>query len=291
MKRLESAGKRLLFPPPALALPIVVLGMGLLIYVFSMGLDDTPLSYAAYLLSAYALVIVCARVPRAITMGKRVRRNEYVGRLLGDYALRTHAALRLGLLLNLAFAVFKLAAGIFYGSGWLVALGFYYAVLALMRFFLLRRIRGGGAQSLLSQYRTYRLTGAMMFALSAGMTAIIFQVVRDNRTYSYPGMVIYAFAAYAFYKIIMAAVNLIRRRRQPDPLFSAARYLNLAVAMMSVFSLQTALISTFGGSSDAFRLRMNAISGSVICIGILLIAAMMVIRGGKAVRALQIHHE
>ncbi|MDO5378510.1 MAG: hypothetical protein Q4G52_09270 [Clostridia bacterium] len=289
MKLLKSIGKQLLFPPLALALPLVLLAFGLLMYVFSAGLDGTPIAYAAYALSAYALVVACASIPRALRLAGLIRRNAHVSRFLNDYAFRTQTALRLGLLLNLAFAAFKFVAGALYGSYWLIALGLDYAVLALMRFFLLRRLQKTPAQpdarSLLQQYKTYRLTGALMFALNIVMSAIILQVVLDNRTYSYPGTIVYAFAAYAFYKVITAAVNLIRRRKRAEPLFAAARCLNLAVAMTSIFSLQTALLSMFGGS-DAFRLIMNAASGCALCMGILLIAVMMVIRGTSAIRRL-----
>lgn len=211
-----------------------------------------------------------------VRLCRRIRQSESVNRLMGDYALRTHTSLCLGLALNLAFAAFKLAAGKLYGSYWFVALGFYYTVLALMRFLLLRGLHAKAAQPD-RRLRTYRLTGALMFALNVGMGAIIFQVVRDNQTYRYPGFIIYAFAAYAFYKIISAAVALIRRRGRDDPLLAAARCLNLAVAMMSLFSLQTALLSTFG-NDEGERLIFNAVSGGVICLSILCIALWMVAR-------------
>ena len=174
-----------------------LLGAALLTYVFVAGLADTPLAYAAYTLSFYALVLACACIPRLIRLSERARENEHVSRFLSDYAFRTYATLGLGLLLNLGFAAFKLAAGAVYRSYWLVALGFYYAVLALMRFFLLRRLGGlrPCAPNLLAQYRTYRLTGALMLALNLVMSTIILQVVRDNQTYSYPGTIIYAFGA------------------------------------------------------------------------------------------------
>lgn len=289
-QRFASLGRRLLFPPLPLVALTVLTAAVLLNYVFLRGQEDTPLAYAAYTLSAYALMIACTAAPGAIRALKRIQgQNEYIHRFVSDYAFRMHATLSLGLALNLAFAVFKSVAGLVYGSYWLIALGFYYAMLALMRFFILRRVRRDGAEpgSLPTQYKTYRLTGALMFALNVGMTAIIVQVVRDNRTYSYPGTIVYAFGAYAFYKITMAVVNLIRRRRESSPLFSAARQLNLAAAMMSIFSLQTALLSMFGGESGSFRLVANAATGSVICLSCLFIAVRMVISSTNAIRALR----
>lgn len=114
----------------------------------------------------------------------------------------------------LVFFSAALLMGIVYRSYWLMALGVYYAVLALMCFFLLRGLGSEGtcAASPAAQCRAYHLTGAMMLVLGMVMSAIIFQIVRDNQTYRYPSVVIYAFAAYAFYKIILAVINLIRRR-------------------------------------------------------------------------------
>ena len=85
----------------------------------------------------------------------------------------------------------------------------------------------------------------------------------------------------------MAAVNLILRRRRDDPLFAAARCLNLATAIVSVFSLQTALLSAFGTEKPAFRLIANAASGTAVCAAILLMAVMMVRTGSRSLRSLQ----
>lgn len=289
MKQAKSLGRLLLFPPLPIVLPIALLSAGLLAYVFAEGLENTALACAAYALSAYALAITCAAIPRALRLGRQLRRNALVDRYVSDYAFRTHLTLRAGLLLNLAFAAFKLCTGIVYASYWLIALGVYYALLAMIRFLLLRR--QGEADDctaeLSAQYRASRLTGVLLLALGVVMSAIILQVVRDNQTYSYPGTIIYAFGAYAFYRIIMAAVNLIRRRGHDAPLFAAARCLNLATAIVSVFSLQTALLSAFGTEEPTFRLIANAASGTAVCASILLIAVTMVIKSSRSLRSLQ----
>ena len=289
MKQLKAIAKTLLFPPLAVVLLLVPLSCGLLVYVFASGQEDTALAYAAYALSAYALVLACAAVPRVLRLGGQLRQNALVDRVVSDYAYRTHLMLRIGLLLNLGFAAFKLCTGVIFASYWLIALGVYYALLAMIRFFLLRRQgeAGAAAVDLAAQYRAYRLTGVLLLGLGVVMSAIIFQVVRDNRTYSYPGSIIYAFGAYAFYKIIMAAVNLIRRRGRDTPLFAAARCLNLATAIVSVFSLQTALLSAFGTEEPVFRLVANAASGTAVCAAILLMAMVMIRRGNRSLRSLR----
>ncbi len=286
MKRLKALLKKLLLPPLFAVAALALLSAVLLGYVFASGQAETPLAYAAYALSAYALVLVCAAVPRMMRLGRQLRRHALVDRLMSDYAFRMHLMLRVGLVLNLGFAAFKLCTGVVFASYWLIALGVYYALLALIRFLLLRRQgeAGAAAADLAAQYRAYRLTGVLLLGLGVVISAIIFQVVRDNRTYSYPGTIIYAFGAYAFYRIIMAAVNLIRRRGRDNPLFAAARCLSLATAIVSVFSLQTALLSTFGTEEPVFRLAANAASGTAVCAAILLMAVMMIRRSSRCLR-------
>lgn len=289
MKNGKALGKRLLFLPLPLILPLDLVAGGLLIHAFLANWEGTPTAYAAFTLSAYTLVVSCAALPRLHRLALLLRAQPPVHRFLSDYAFRTHTMLRVGLLLNLAFAAFKLCTGAVYASYWLAALGVYYAVLALIRFLLLRRLTGTPAQasSPASRHRACRTTGVMLLVLGVVMSAIIFQVVRDNQTFRYPGSIIYAFGAYAFYKIILAAVNLIRRRGRDDPLLAAARCLSLATAMVSVFSLQTAMLSTFEAEQPAFRLTANAASGTAVCMGFLLIAVTMIVRSTRAIRALQ----
>ena len=57
--------------------------------------------------------------------------------------------------------------------------------------------------------------------LGVAMSGMIVQMVRDGRTYSYPGVVIYAMAAYVFYNLTVTTVNLARLRRQQDWLLAA----------------------------------------------------------------------
>lgn len=64
-----------------------------------------------------------------------------------------------------------------------------------------------------------------MLLLSLAMAGMIVQMVLQNEGYSYPGTVIYASAAYTFYSLVLAAVNL--GRRTAGLLLSAAKIVNL----------------------------------------------------------------
>ena len=54
-----------------------------------------------------------------------------------------------------------------------------------------------------------------------------------------------AVALYTFYTTIMAVVNLVRDRKSGSPVMAAARGVNLAAALVSMLSLETAMLTQF----------------------------------------------
>lgn len=69
MKRVWERAKRYLFPSWRWTPPLAAVSAAGLYLVFTQGLEDTPLAYAVYLLSAYGLT---AAVGLAVRAGRRV---------------------------------------------------------------------------------------------------------------------------------------------------------------------------------------------------------------------------
>jgi len=246
--------------------------------------------YVAYLYSTYALAVVCAWLPGATGRLKKrcigaVERSaiahpgvEKLCAMVGDPERRMRSLLAPALAFNLVYAAFKLLAGIWLGSWWMIAAGIYYAVLASLRYSLLRTFfargsREGGERG----WTAYRNTAIRMLFLTVAMNGIIIQTVRLGRAYRYPGALIYAFALYAFVKIIVAATALIRKRREENVIFSASRCISFACGLMSMLALQTALIDRFG-DEEAFARTANALFGAFMCVAMLCVCGHMLYR-------------
>ena len=131
--------------------------------------------------------------------------------------------------------------------------------------------------------RVYRRCGVLMFALNLAMTAIAAQMVWQNRAYRYPGTLIYASAAYTFYCSGSAAASAVKAHRMHDPVHAAAKMLGLAGALMSVLTLQTAMLAQFGGDA-AMRRTMNAVTGACVCSLVFCMAVFMAVRGNILLR-------
>ena len=164
---------------------------------------------------------------------------------------------------NIVFSAYYLVFGIVDGSWWLLALGVYYLILSAVRFVVLK-CKGGE--------RFLRcFTGWMLMALSLPLAAtVILSVVRD-RGHKIHTIVMIAIAAYAFTRITLATVNLIRSRRSTSDRVVTLRRISFADAFVSIFALQRSMLVSFEGMTEAQIRIMNAVIGSLVCVTVFLL--------------------
>ena len=83
----------------------------------------------------------------------------------------------------------------------------------------------------------------------------------------------------------LAAVNLIRFRRYGSPLLSAAKAINMTAALVSMLSLEAAMLDRFGGNDpDLFRETMLGVTGVAVYAAVLAISVFMLVRSGRALK-------
>lgn len=194
---------------------------------------------------------------------------------------RAEMMLYVSLAFNLVYAAFNLIMGGWFHSPWIIGLGAYYGMLAVMRFLLMRRLRKGTDDQ---SWAAYRGTAFLLLALTIVISGIITATYHLKKTYDYPGMLVYAFAAFAFGKIISVSVSLIKKRREENRVLAAARCVSFAHALMSILALQVALINRFGADDPGFAHVMNGVIGAVICLLVIGIAVYMLIKSQKAIK-------
>lgn len=98
-------------------------------------------------------------------------------------------------------------------------------------------------------------------------------------------MLIYVMAMYAFYATIMAVRNVVKFRKYGTPVISAAKVINLTAALVSMLSLETAMLTQFGAADDpAFRQIMTASTGAGISVIVVGMAVFMIVRSTKQMK-------
>lgn len=281
---------KLLFPGTAITLLSIPVSAALLIYTFVYGQEDSPAAYLSYLISAYATILVCVQIPRFIKSGSALmHRDPYLHRYLTDLSFRMQVSLYLTFGFNLFYAVLKFFLGIYYRSVWFGTFGVYYTLLTTMRFLLLRHInRNAFGAELIPELRRYRLCGIILIPMTIALAGVVILMVNKGEGFQYPGYLIYVVALYAFYAVIAAAVNLIKYKTYPSPVMRAAKAVSLASALVSILSLETAMLSQFGEESGrAFQQIMTAATGACVCTGIFGMAVFMIVHATKKLKQLQ----
>ncbi len=290
MRRLLHIAFKALHPPAAVTAVLVPLAGALLIGVFVRGAAHTPLAFAAYLLSAYALAVVCARLPGLVRRVRAFRQqNRYLRRYFEDPALRVRLSLYCSLGLNTLYALMQAWAGFINRSVWYYALCGYYLLLGAMRFSLLRHTRRPPAgPALHAELTRYRRIGWMLLGMHSLFSAIVFYIVRRNHGFSHSYVLTIAMAAYTFYALTMAIIQLIKYRKYNSPVLSAARAVSLAAALVSMLSLETSMLAAFGGEHDPlFRQRITGTTGTAVGILILAMAVYMIVHATRQLRHLK----
>ena len=101
----------------------------------------------------------------------------------------------------------------------------------------------------------------VLIVLCVPLAGIIILAASAGSAFSYPGPMVYAFAATA-----AATVGLVGSRKRRCPIRIAWSVVSMGSALVSVFALQTALISRFSAEGEAYRTAMNAATGMGILV-------------------------
>ncbi len=274
---------KLLYPHIGIVIISTVLGIVSLIYSFGYSDALSILQYCSYVISAYALLVICFRVPKGIKRIKEYKKeNRYVLKYTSDRELRVKISLCVSVSVNLIYAAFNVFMGILYQSAWFYSLAGYYILLTLIRGLLLNDTHKKDELSMISQWRRYRFCGALLIAMNMVLLGMVFYIVYQNKGVTYHFVQAIAMAAYTFSITTVSIVNVIRHRRSKQPLLSAVKFISLAAALVSMLSLENAMLNVFGGADgEGFRRLMTAITGGAVWGIILIMGIYMVIKSTR----------
>lgn len=289
MEKVKRMLKKVFLMPLLPALFIMIPSFALVFWVLIKKDVPPAVAYLSYLLSSYALILTVIEITEVARwmrkgiknhpLAKKVYSIPLVEQYFSEMSFRIKLSLYPSFVINLFYAGIKLFSGILYHSVWFGTLAVYYFLLAVMRFSLLRHIRKKGKkhQSFVSELKICRLCGMILLALNWALTGIIVLVVRENSGFEYPGMLIYIMALYTFYAVITAAVNVVKYRKHESPALSVIKVINLATALVSLLSLETAMLTQFGAARDAaFRQMMSAATGAGVNVIVLAMAVYII---------------
>ncbi len=194
--------------------------------------------------------------------------------ILESPAVRLDISLVFGLLMNFFYILVNLFPAVRYRSAWSLAVTVYYAVLVLMRTFLLssRRFADSVGSDAVRLYASCRLVGRLLLLLDTAIAAVMVYTAREGKIINYPTYIFVGFGIFTVYSVTVSLVGIFRSIKNPAPHTLAARNLTLAAALLSVFNLEYTLLVSLGVDTWVVAL-INAVGGGL---SILLISVMAI---------------
>lgn len=271
---------KILFPPKLIGFFTFNLGFGLLIYVFCASLEETPLAYISYGLSFYSLFIFCIWFYKFCKNSHdTIKKSKLYSFYQQHFLMITKITMYCSFIFNLIFGIFELGIGIYYMSWWFITFSIYYLLLCLMKVSLVKSINKPE-----KEYKKLKSTGIVLLLLNLILIGIIVLIIRQEKIINYNGILIYLVAMYDFYLIISAFINVFKYRKKHSPILISSKCINLTVAMISMVSLEVAMVYKFGDNDSEFKLITTSIMGFVICLINSFMAIYMIVKANKKIK-------
>lgn len=271
--------RSILYPPVFIIFLLVAASTALLVYTFVSGREETVLAYCVYVLSFYTLCVFCVfcvkTLPGLIKSVKNaLHRNKFADKYLTNAAFRTHVSLYRSFAVNMIYALINALMAKIYSTAWFALFAAYYAILATMRFLLVLYVEKNGIGiNRTGELKRSRACGYVLLAVTPLLSGAVLMSVYFNRGKEYKGVLIYVMATYTFYITVAAVSDIIRYRKYKSPVMTSSKTIKLTSSLVSMYSLETAMLSQFGGDmTEKSRRLMLVLTGAGISVTIAALA-------------------
>lgn len=129
----------------------------------------------------------------------------------------------------------------------------------------------------------------MLLMMTFVLTIFILYFVWRIREFRHHEITTISIAVYTFASLTLAVINAVRYKKYGSPVYSAAKVISLVSAVVSVLTLENAMLTAFGQESgELFRQIMLGATGAAVICAVQGIAIYMILNAGKNLKA--IHH-
>ncbi len=204
-----------------------------------------------------------------------IDKKQLIGRWKTDYDFKTLTAAVVSLGVTAAFALYNGFLGVYHSSLWHGTICVYYLVLVILRAVIVltekKAYQSDEREKMTNRCRI--VSSALLLMLNICLIVPISLMVVMERPVGMTLIPAIAMAAYTTYKIVMASVNLKRRKRSSDSLVRLLRAISFIEALVSILTLQNTLIMVNSGGGIGSMLTLTALTSGIIWLSILVVSA------------------
>ena len=216
----------------------------------------------------------------------KIKETSYGARFLEDYTFRTILTTMPTFLINVAYTVYNGVIGVMNQSAWFITMAVYYSLLGIMRYRAVnteRKVSRMKDPKLIRkrELSVIRTDGILLLLLNLALSGVVLLTIAKGTAKTYSEIMVISIAAYTFYKITMAVINMVKVRKMQSPILITIRNIGVADALVSMLTLQSTMLASFQKRSSIDADRMNGITGLAVCILIALLGVSMIYYASK----------
>ncbi len=213
---------------------------------------------------------------KAVSLIAKTKTGE---KIISNQRYRIILSAAVAFVFNLFYAIYHLALGVLNFSFWFIAMCAFYGILATMRFSAVLYERTH--QKLSSddtELFVMKLSGILLVVLGVVLAAVNYISLSQNIAAKHEEIIMITIATYTFYKITIAIVKAVKQRKNSSPLLKTIRNIGYAEVSASILTLQRSMLVSFGSMSAGKIHFMNAVTGAIICLFVLILGSSMIIK-------------
>lgn len=209
------------------------------------------------------------------------RVKQFFDRWKTDYDFKTVTAALGSLFVTALFALYNGFLGVYHASLWHGSICVYYLVLVGLRTMIIaaRKNADRRTEPERAQTKVYVASAALLLFLNLCLVVPVSLMVVRQKPVDMTLIPAIAMAAYTTYKVVMASVNLKRRKRSSNRLVRLLRTISFIDALVSVLSLQNTLIMVNMKGDGSEMLTLTAITSAAIMLTVLALSVAAMIKG------------
>ena len=260
------------------ALYLVTVGISALSVIQSQGnLLPEIVGIPVYILAAMLLTAAFICLYKDLKSGiiekffLTVKKNAFGAHFLEDYRFRTVLTTMPSFVINVAYTIYNGVIGVMNQSAWFITMAVYYSLLGIMRYCAVhteRKISRMEDQKLIrkKEMAVIKTDGILLLLLNLALSGVVLLTIAKGRAKAYSEIIAISIAAYTFYKITMAVINMVKVRKMQSPILITIRNIGVADALVSMLTLQMTMLVSFQGTDGLNADRMNGITGLAVCL-------------------------
>ena len=198
-----------------------------------------------------------------------------------NFRFRTLFSSAVSSVIGLIFIIFNGVLGVVYSSLWHGTICIYYIFLTIVRVIIVFGLRKEEyrheTNAVSFRIRVSKITHCLLLVVNLSLIVPISIMVHGDRNYEYGLIPAIAMAAYTTYRIVISIINLKKAKKQSNCLIREVRVINMIDTLVSILTLQNALIIANGGMGSEMKTLATYSSAGIFALIVFVTVRSMIV--------------